>query len=492
MHNQTVENEILQANRRPPNRWAALIVISLTQLIVVLDGTIVTIALPEAQRDLGLTDGQRQWVVAAYALSFGALLLLGGRIADFWGRKKALMLGMVGFGVASFLGGIAQNGTELIIARGLQGIFAALMAPAALSLLTITFPSGRERNTAFAIFGIVAGTGSALGLVLGGALTELAEWRWCLFVNVILVTAGIIGGIFFITASKAEGNNRYDLWGVLTVGLGLGALVYGFTLAEHGWAEWDTLGFLTLGVVLLALFAWLQTRVSSPLLPLRIILHKVRGSAFFIQAVAGSVAIGASVFMSFHLQVVLAMSPLQAGLATLPFALSTLLAAPLATRLLRRYGPRPLLITGPLVVSLGLLYLSRITAGGTYAAEVLPAFIIFGVGMAGVYVPVQNLALTGVAPQDSGVASATSASMMQIGGSIGISVFAAVAAALYGSEMQTNGALAPASLVPGFSAAFLAAAVGMAIAGVIAAVFIKGEREPVTPASKEKAVIQVG
>jgi EmrB/QacA subfamily drug resistance transporter len=482
----------LYASRRPPNRWAALIVLSLTQLIVVLDGTIVTIALPEAQHDLGLTDGQRQWVVAAYALSFGALLLLGGRIADYWGRKKAILLGLSGFGAASFLGGIAQNGMELILARGLQGMFAALMAPAALSLLTVAFPSGRERSTAFAIFGSLAGTGSALGLVLGGLLTELAEWRWCLFVNVIFVAAGVIGGIFFITASKAEGNNRYDLWGVVTVGLGLGGLVYGFTLAEHGWAQWDTLGFLALGVGFLVLFTWIQAKVRSPLLPLRIILHKVRGTAFFIQAVAGSVAIGATVFMSYHLQIVLAMSPLQAGLASLPFALSTLLAAPFATRLLRRYGPRPLLITGPFVVALGLLYLSRITPDGTYAAEVLPGFIVFGVGMAGVYVPIQNLALTGVAPRDSGVAGATSASMMQVGGSIGISVFAAIAAASYGSDVQSNGFLTPASLVPGFSAAFVAASIGMAVAGVVAALFIRGDSQAVMAPASEKAVIQMG
>lgn len=481
----------MHASRRPPNKWATLAVLSLTQLIVVLDGTIVTIALPDAQQDLGLTDGQRQWVVTAYALTFGALLLIGGRIADYWGRKKAFMVGMVGFGVASFLGGIAQNGVELILARGLQGMFAALMAPAALALLTVSFPSGRERNTAFAIFGSVAGAGSAFGLVLGGLLTELTDWRWCLFVNVIFVAAALIGGIFFITPSKAEGHFRYDLWGVLTVAVGLGALVYGFTLAESGWAKFDTLGFLALGVASLAVFIRIQAKISSPLLPLRILVHKVRGSAFFIQAVAGSVAIGATVFMSYHLQVVLMMSPLQAGLASLPFTLSTLFAVPLVTRALHRYGPRPLLVTGPFVVAIGLLYLSRITADGTYGVQVLPAFIIIGVGMAGVYVPVQNLALTGVAPGDSGVAAAASTSMMQIGGSVGLSIFAAVAAASYGPVTHGNGALAAASLVPGFSAAFIAAAVGMTVAGLVAASFIKGHGESVTPNAEEKAVIHM-
>lgn len=481
----------MNANRRPANRWAALAVLSLTQLIVVLDGTIVTIALPDAQQDLGLTDGQRQWVVTAYALAFGALLLIGGRIADYWGRKKAFMLGMVGFGLASLLGGIAQNGVELILARALQGLFAALMAPAALALLTVSFPSGRERNTAFAIFGSVAGAGSALGLVVGGLLTELTDWRWCLFVNVFFVAGGIIGASLFISGSKAEGDNRYDFWGVLTVALGLGALVYGFTLAEQGWSHLDTLGFLALGVTSLVLFIWIETKVSSPLLPLQILLHRVRGSAFFIQAVAGSVAIGATLFMSFHLQVVLMMSPLQAGLASLPFTLSTLLAVPLVTRALHRFGPRLLLTTAPLIVALGLLYLSRITADGTYAAQVLPAFIIIGVGMSGIYVPIQNLALTGVEPQDSGVAGAASTSMMQIGGSVGLSVFAAVAASNYGSEMEGNGTLAPASLVQGYSSAFVAAAVGMAVAGIVAVAFIKDRREPVPPSSEEMVVAHV-
>mgnify|MGYP002040883366 FL=1 len=239
---------------RPQTRWWALVVISLTQLIVVLDGTIVSIALPQAQASLGLTDGQRQWVVTAYALAFGALLLLGGRIADYVGRKRVFMIGMVGFGAASLYGGLAQSGWELILARGLQGVFAALLAPAALALLTVTFPSGRERNTAFAVFGTVAGTGAAVGLLLGGFLTEFTDWRWCLLVNLFFVAIGLVGGALFLTESKAEGDNRYDVWGAITVTLGLGSLVYGFSLAENGWGDPLTITFLALGVVLLGVF----------------------------------------------------------------------------------------------------------------------------------------------------------------------------------------------------------------------------------------------
>ncbi|MGF0313369.1 MFS transporter [Rhodococcus sp. IEGM1428] len=221
-------------------KWWALVVLSLTELMVVLGVTIVTIALPQAQSELGLTDGQRQWAVTAHALAFGALLLLGGRIADYWGRKRTLMVGMVGFGAASAWGGLSQSGVELVVARGIQGAFGALLAPAVLAMLTVLFTQGRERNTAFAVFGTIAGTGAAVGLGLGGVLTEYTSWRWCLLVNVFFVIASIIGGVLLLDESKTEGDHRYDIWGTITVTFGLGALVYGFTLAEHGWAAFDT------------------------------------------------------------------------------------------------------------------------------------------------------------------------------------------------------------------------------------------------------------
>ncbi|MCR2828398.1 MFS transporter, partial [Microbacterium sp. zg.Y909] len=366
-------------------RWWALAVLSMTQLVVVLDGTIVNIALPQAQAALDLTDSARQWVVTAYALAFGALLLLGGRVADYWGRKRTYMVGMVGFGIASLWGGLAQTGTELILARGLQGVFAALLAPAALALLTVTFPSGRERNTAFAVFGTVAGAGAAVGLALGGVLTEFFSWRWCLLVNLVFVVIGIVGALLFLRESRAEGDNRYDVWGAVTVTLGLGALVYGFSLAEFGWGNVSTIAFLAAGVVLLGLFVWIETRVRNPLLPLHVVTDRVRAGAFLIQAVAGSVMIGATLYLTFHLQIVLGMSALAAGLASLPLPLATMLTAPIVATLLGRIGPRPLMITGPLVVAASLLLLSRIT-GGAYAVEVLPALIVMGFGMAFIFV----------------------------------------------------------------------------------------------------------
>ncbi|SMQ71286.1 drug resistance transporter, EmrB/QacA subfamily [Plantibacter sp. VKM Ac-1784] len=462
-----------------PKRWWALVVLALTQLVVVLDGTIVNIALPQAQQELGLSDVERQWVVTAYALAFGALLLLGGRVADYWGRKRTFLVGMLGFGVASAFGGVAQNGTELIIARGLQGVFAALLAPAALALLTVTFPSGRERNTAFAVFGTVAGAGAAVGLVLGGVLTEFADWRWCLLVNVFFVIVGLIGGIFLVKESKAEGNNRYDLLGALTVTLGLGSLVYGFSLAEHGWAQIETIGFLALGAGLLVLFVVIERRVAQPLLPLRIVTNPVRGGAFLVQAIVGSVLIGSMLYVAFHLQIVLGMDPLPAGLATLPMTLMIMVMAPVATKLLSAIGPRPLMIVGPLIAAAGLAYLSLITADGSYFVQVMPALIVVGIGMAMIFVPLQNLALTGVAPHDAGAASATLNSALQIGGSIGLSVFTALYASTVagydggGSELD--------AFTSGYAAAFVAAAIGMVLASIIAAVFIRGSKSDLLP-----------
>lgn len=467
-------------------RWWALIVLALTQLVVVLDGTIVNIALPQAQTELGLSDSQRQWVVTAYALAFGALLLLGGRIADYWGRKRTYVVGMIGFGAASAFGGLAQTGAELIIARGLQGAFAALLAPAALALLTVTFPSGRDRNTAFAVFGTVAGAGAAVGLVLGGVLTEFADWRWCLLVNLFFVAVGLVGAWLFLAESRAPGDNRYDWPGVVTVTLGLGGLVYGFSLAENGWGDPLTIGFLAVGVVLLALFVWIESRVAQPLLPLRIVTHSARGGAFLIQAVAGSVMIGATLYLTFHLQIVLGMSALWAGVASLPLPLATMVTAPFATKMLAKTGPRPLLIAGPLIVAAALLYLSRITADGAYAVEVLPALVVMGAGMGFIFVPLQNLALLGVAPHDAGAASATANSAMQIGGSIGLSVFTAVYAASLGGI--DHGAVDAAALTSAYGATFVAAAVGMVVAALIAIGLVRGRKTELMPTGDAAAV----
>ncbi|GAA3215593.1 MFS transporter [Microbacterium terregens] len=463
-------------------RWWVLAVVSLTQLVVVLDGTIVNIALPQAQESLGLTDSQRQWVITAYALAFGALLLLGGRVADYWGRKRTFIVGMVGFALASAYGGFAQTGVDLIVARGLQGAFAALLAPAALALLTVTFPTGKDRNIAFAVFGTVAGAGASVGLVLGGVLTEFLDWRWCLLVNVVFVAVGLVGAFAVLAESRADGDNRYDILGAVTVTLGLGSLVYGFSLAETGWGSPLTITFLAGGVALLVLFVWIETRTAQPLLPLRIVTNRMRGGAFLIQAIAGSVMIGSTLYLTFHLQIVMQMSALQAGLASLPLPVATMVVAPLAVRLLPRIGPRPLMTVGPLIVAGSLWYLSFITVTGSYVVQVLPALIVMGAGMALVFVPLQNVALSGVAPDDAGAASAVANSAMQIGGSIGLSIFTAVYVVALGSHTAAE----PTALAGAYSATFIAAAIGMLVAAVLAVTMIREPASELLPLPEDE------
>lgn len=458
-------------------RWWTLLIVALAQLVVVLDGTIVNIALPQAQEELGLTDGGRQWVVTAYALAFGALLLLGGRIADFWGRKRTFIVGMIGFGVASAFGGLVATGELLVVARALQGAFAALLAPAALAVLTTTFTHGRERNTAFAVFGAVSGAGAAVGLVLGGVLTEFASWRWCLLVNVPIVLVAIVAAWFVVKESKAEGDTRLDLVGTVVVALGLASLVYGFTQAEEGWGDPVVLGFIALGAGLLALFVLVEHRSDHPLLPLSVLAHRVRGGAFLVQLLVGSVMIGALLYLTFHLQIVLGFGPLEAGLASLPMTAVIMIAAPLLTKALPAIGPRPLMIVGPVVAAIGLFWLSAVTPDGAYAVEVLPPLIVLGLGLAGIFVPVQNLALTGVAPHESGAASATSQAMMQIGGSVGLAVFTN----LYASAEASSSAAGLGALVDGYSAAFVGAGVAVLLAAPISALMIRGRKEDLLP-----------
>ena len=465
---------------RPSARWWALAVLAMVELVVVLDSTIVTIALAQAQAELGMTDGQRQWVVTAYALAFGALLLLGGRIADYWGRKRTFMVGMVGFGAASLWGGLAQSGLELIIARGVQGAFAALLAPAALAMLTVTFSQGRERNLAFAIFGTVAGTGAAIGLILGGVLTEFADWRWCLLVNLVFVVIGLVGGALLLRESRAEGDNTYDLWGALTVTLGLGSLVYGFTLAEHGWGSLDTIGFLALGVVLLVVFLLIERTAKNPLLPLHVLLHRVRGGAVLIQTAIGAVMIGAMLYLTFYFQLVLGMGPLVSGLANLAMTVVIFACTPVVTILLNRFGPRPLMIAGPLLTAAGLFVLLGITPDGNYWLQVLPALVLLGIGLSMLFVPVQNLALLGVEPNDAGVASAVVNSAFNIGGSIGLAVFTV----LYTSTMTGSlelGADQLTAFTDGYRIAFLAAGITMVAAAGVGFGLIRGTKEQLMP-----------
>lgn len=297
-----------------PRRWVALAIIAFAQLMVVLDATIVNIALPNAQVDLNISDADRQWVVTAYTLAFGGLLLLGGRIADYWGRKRTFLVGMVGFALASALGGLAGSGGLLFAARALQGAFGALLAPAALALLTVLFTETKERAKAFAVYGAISGGGAAVGLLLGGVLTEYANWRWCLLVNIPVAIIALAAAIPLVPESRAHGDTRYDVPGAVVVTAGLVSLVYGFTkAAEDGWDATATLAFIAAGVILLAVFVVIELRSSHPLLPMRILLDRNRGGAYIVSTLVGAGLFGAFLFLAFYFQVVLQYTPLEAA-----------------------------------------------------------------------------------------------------------------------------------------------------------------------------------
>lgn len=400
-------------------RWLILAVVAGAQLLIVLDGTIVNIALPAAQQALDISDANRQWMVTAYALAFGALLLLGGRIADYTGRKRAFIIGLLGFAAASAVGGLAQNEAMLFAARALQGAFGALMAPAALSLLTVTFTDAKERARAFGVYGAIAGGGGAAGLLLGGVLTEYASWRWTLLVSTPVAIVTAVAAARYLIESRADGDTKYDLPGAITSTAGLAALVYGFTkAADDGWDSATTIAFLITGVALLVVFVLIETRSQHPLLPMRVILDRNRGGAFLASFMIGIGLFGFFLFLSFYLQQTLGYSALMTGVAFLPFTGGIVAGAGLST-LLSRLGPRLLMSGGLLIAAIGMALLTRIGVDTSYWTHVLPAemLISFGAGVA--FGPMNNTSLLGVADQDAGVASALSNTTQQIGGSIG-------------------------------------------------------------------------
>ena len=453
--------------------WRALPFLALAQFMVVLDGTIVNLALPRLQLEMGISDSTRSWVVTAYALVFGAFLLLGGRISDFWGRKRTFITASAGFAVASLIGGLAQQPWELIGARALQGIFAALLAPAALALLTVAFPGGKDRGTAFAIFGSISGVGAAVGVLLGGFLTEFVSWRWCFFVNVPIAIIALIGVWALVGESKAGGSTKYDWPGVVLAALGLGSLVYGFANAEHGWGAVESWGFIAAGVLLLVLFVAVERKVKNPLLPLHVATERNRAAAFLASFLAGAVLIGGILFINFYLQIVLGFAPFAAGIASLPMTVVLIITAGIVAKNLPRLGAKIPSALGPVFMAAAMLWLTQVTPDGTYAVNMLPALILMGMGLGLVFVPMQNLALFGVDKDDAGVASALVNASQQIGGSLGIALFSAIAAA----ATVAVGGEPLAALTSGYSMVFLWAA-GVAVLIVpIALLLIRIDRK---------------
>ncbi|WP_416983240.1 MFS transporter [Streptomyces sp. T028] len=403
------------------HRWWILAVIGLAQLMVVLDGTIVNIALPSAQRDLGFSDGDRQWVVTAYALAFGSLLLLGGRIADLFGRKMTFLVGLVGFAGASALGGAATSFEMLIVARATQGLFGALLAPAALSLLTTTFTDAKERAKAFGVYGAIAGAGGAVGLLLGGVLTEHLDWRWTLYVNLAFAAVAFVGGALLLQRATRDRSATIDIPGALLVSSGLFCLVYGFSNAEsHDWGSPATWGFLVAGGILLAAFTWWQTRSTHPLLPLRVLLDRNRGASFVSVLIIGAGMFGVFLFLTYYLQQSLGYTPIETGLAFLPMVGGLMLASTLASTLLvPRIGPRPVVPLGMGLAAAAMVWLTNLDLASSYATDILPPLVVAGLGFGLVMAPAMALATDGVRAEDSGVASAAVNTMQQVGGSLG-------------------------------------------------------------------------
>ncbi len=409
------------ADRR---RWLILGVISLAQLMVVLLLTVVNIALPSAQHALHFSTADRQWVITAYTLAFGSLLLLGGRLADLLGRKVTFLAGLAGFAAFSAVGGASVNFVMLVTARACQGAFAALLVPAALSLLTTTFTDPKVRGTAFGTYSAVGIAGSGVGLLLGGVLTEYLSWRWCLYVNLIFAGLAFTGGALLLEPQPAQARPRLDIPGVALVSGGLFCLVYGFSNpATHGWHTPSTYGFLAAGVVLLAVFALWQGRAAHPLLPPRVLLHRNRGGAYLTMLVSGAALFGVFLFLTYYLQQLLGYSPVITGLAFLPSVVSTVVTVNLsAIVLIPRVGPQPPVVAGLLVSAGAMAWLAQLGPRTGYAAGVLGPLILVGAGLGLATGAVYNTGTYGVAPDDAGVASATVSTAQQLGASIGIAL----------------------------------------------------------------------
>ena len=433
-------------------RWLILGTVGLAQLMVVLDATIVNIALPSAQRTLGFTTVDRQWVVTAYALAFGSLLLFGGRLGDLVGRKVTFLAGAVGFAAASAVGGAATSFGMLVAARAVQGAFGALLAPAALSILSTTFTDPKERGKAFGVYGAIVGAGGAIGLVLGGILTEYLSWRWCLYVNLIFAGLAVMGAVPLLKQQRARTRTRLDLPGVALVSASMFCLVYGFSnAANRNWHTPSTYGFLAAGVALLAAFALWQSRAASPLLPFRVVLDRNRGGAYLAVLTVGVGMYGVFLFLTYYMQQTLGYSPVVSGVAFLPLIAMVVVAANLSNVvLLPRFGPKPLVTAGMLLAAGSLVWLTRIGVHSSYTSAVLGPLMVAGLGFGFTIAPSMNTGTTGVASQDAGVASATLNTGQQIGGSIGTSLLNTIFASATAHYLTSH--LSPATLVHGHPA----------------------------------------
>ncbi|MDT4902441.1 MAG: hypothetical protein QOH52_457, partial [Pseudonocardiales bacterium] len=463
-----------------------LVFVALAQLMIALDATIMNVALPSAQHSLHFSDTDRQWVITAYTLAFGGLLLLGGRVSDLVGRTRTFVIGLTGFALASAIGGLAPNLTVLTISRAGQGAFAALLAPTVLALIAVTFTEPAERGKAFAIFGAIVGGGGAVGLILGGVLAESISWRACLFVNLPIAAAAAVGVRFLPKVRAGQQTARLDIVGAVLACAGLVAIVMGCSrAADHGWTSGTTLGLLAAGLVLLVVFAGWESRTDHPLLPLRILRDRnIVGSCITVSfAVAGM--LGLYLFLTYFLQAVLGYSPINAGLAFLPLSAAVLAAAQMTGRVMARLRPRTLIVPGLLVAAAGMVLLTGLRPDSSYIVGVLPAEILLGLGLGTVFTPAISLATSRVQPREAGVVAAVVSTAQQIGASVGVAVLNTLAATAVADHLASHRPSATehtVALVHGYT---VAAGWGAAIltAGAVLAALLVTARRPMDRAA---------
>jgi EmrB/QacA subfamily drug resistance transporter len=470
-------------------RWLILAVLCIAQLMVVLDATVVNIALPSAQKALHFSDANRQWMVTAYTLAFGSLLLIGGRLSDLFGRRQTLVTGLFGFALASAVGGAAQSFDILIAARAVQGVFAAILAPAALSLLTTTFTDPKARGKAFGVFGAISGAGAAIGLLIGGFLTEYLSWRWSLYVNLVFAAVAVTGVLVLLPKHSGDARPRLDLAGTLTASAGLFALVYGFSQANtSGWGASSTLGFLAAGVALLAIFIAIERRSEHALLPLWIVTNRNRGGSLLAILTMTIGMFGVFLFLTYYLQLTLGYSPVKTGLAFLPM-IGVLIATSTtsSTILLPRFGPRLLVPTGLFLAAIGMVLFTGLDTHSTYAAHVLPGLLVLGVGIGLLSAPAISTATLGVDGDDAGVGSATVNTAQQVGGSLGtalLNTVAATATTTFLAGKAASPTVAAQAAVHGYTTAFWWAAAIFAAGAAVCGLLLRSHAPTLQPAAE--------
>jgi EmrB/QacA subfamily drug resistance transporter len=457
-------------------KWLALALLLGVQFMVVLDIAIVNVALPSIQQDLGFSERNLQWVVSAYALLFGGLLLLGGRVADLLGRRRLFIAGLIVFTAASLTSGLAWSEGVLIGARALQGFGAALITPAALSILTTTFAEGKERNTALGAWGAVGAFGAVAGVLLGGVLTSALSWHWIFYVNVPVGILGLTLAPFFLTESRDAHAKSFDVPGAALVTGGLVTLVYAITQANsYGWGSLATIGLFAGSLGLLAAFVGWELRTPEPLMRFGILRLRTVSGANVAGLVMGTAMFGMFLMLTLYMQQVLHYSAMKTGVGYLAVAATAIVWSALAAQLVTRVGVKPVLVAGMTALSAGLLYFTQVSVGGTYLGDLLPGFLLISIGIGFSFVPISIAALAGVQAAEAGLASGLINTSQQIGGALGIAALTSIATSTTHTKIASGSAL-PVALTDGFQSAFYGAA-GVAILGILVALFVVRQRD---------------